>query len=630
MFSQPGLFILSLEEICELSEDGEFQVKEVRNILDELILPFHLEPTRWVKYVPIKINVFAWRARRDCLPTRSNLIHRGVVLDSAVCPLCQVDEENIDHIIFQCDLAKIVFRKICCWWELIWQDLSSYSEWSSWFFNIRLPTKVKAMLEGVFYVAWWSIWVLRNRTIFDETPPRRSALHKDAYEKKLIQVLKIHTDDNVADLLTKAFDISRSKLSTVRQRACIQIGEEKAKTGLNIEECNFNKLGDLVGKGNDYAVNDGRSTDKIKVLNAEAEGISVAGETLSTATLAVSTTSVQPVLLCSFENQEAKMDMRKVIDLEKTKTTHANEIDSLKRRVKKLERINKSRTYKLKRLYKVGLTARVESLDNEEILGEDASKQGRRIDDIDANEDITLVNVQDNTKMFDADKDLGGEELFVEQEVIANKKKIGEVTLAQTLTVLKTSKPKAKGDKGKGIMVEEHVKHKKKDQIGLDEEAALKLQAGFDEEQRLAREKAKKELEANIASIETLDDVQAKIDTDHQLTERLQAEEQQELTEFDKIQEMFDRAFKRVNIFEPIRSELVEGKEKRVGEELIQKRAKKQKVKDDKETAELTQLMEIYPNEEDVEIDAIPLAVKSPGIVDWKIHNEEKKAIIKS
>ncbi|GKB00117.1 putative ribonuclease H-like domain-containing protein, partial [Tanacetum coccineum] len=30
----------------------------------------------------------------------------------------------------------------------------------------------------------------------------------DAYEKKLIQVLKIHTDDNVADLLTEAFDVS--------------------------------------------------------------------------------------------------------------------------------------------------------------------------------------------------------------------------------------------------------------------------------------------------------------------------------------------------------------------------------------------------------------------------------------
>ncbi|GJV73142.1 hypothetical protein Tco_1493137 [Tanacetum coccineum] len=38
---------------------------------------------------------------------------------------------------------------------------------------------------------------------------------RDAYEKKLIQVLKIHTDDNVADLLTKAFDVSRVSLRRV-------------------------------------------------------------------------------------------------------------------------------------------------------------------------------------------------------------------------------------------------------------------------------------------------------------------------------------------------------------------------------------------------------------------------------
>ncbi|GJV80850.1 hypothetical protein Tco_1516720 [Tanacetum coccineum] len=32
---------------------------------------------------------------------------------------------------------------------------------------------------------------------------------RDSYEKKLIQMIKIHTDQNVADLLTKAFDVSK-------------------------------------------------------------------------------------------------------------------------------------------------------------------------------------------------------------------------------------------------------------------------------------------------------------------------------------------------------------------------------------------------------------------------------------
>ncbi|GJW12285.1 hypothetical protein Tco_1578112 [Tanacetum coccineum] len=51
----------------------------------------------------------------------------------------------------------------------------------------------------------------------------------------------------------------------------------------------------------------------------------------------------------------------RVLDLEKTRTSQHNEIVSLKRKVKKLEKKNRSRAHKLKRLYKVGLTARVES-----------------------------------------------------------------------------------------------------------------------------------------------------------------------------------------------------------------------------------------------------------------------------
>ncbi|GKF72754.1 hypothetical protein Tco_0208868, partial [Tanacetum coccineum] len=68
---------------------------------------------------------------------------------------------------------------------------------------------------------------------------------------------------------------------------------------------------------------------------------------------------------------------------------------------------------------------------------------------------------------------------------------------------------------------------------------------------------------------------------------------------------MFDRAFKRVNTFEDFRTELVEGKEKRERTELIQEITKKQKVEDDKE-----QCLKIIPDEEEVETDAIPLAVK--------------------
>nr|GEU42495.1 hypothetical protein [Tanacetum cinerariifolium] len=77
-----------------------------------------------------------------------------------------------------------------------------------------------------------------------------------------------------------------------------------------------------------------------------------------------------------------------------------------------------SKTHKLKRLYKVGLIAKVESSHAKETipsLGEDASKQGR-LSDIDADEAITLVSTHDDAKMFDADQDLHGEVVFVAKQ----------------------------------------------------------------------------------------------------------------------------------------------------------------------------------------------------------------------
>ncbi|GJV22528.1 hypothetical protein Tco_1371548 [Tanacetum coccineum] len=106
---------------------------------------------------------------------------------------------------------------------------------------------------------------------------------------------------------------------------------------------------------------------------------------------------------------------------------------------------------------------------------------------------------------------------------------------------------------------------------------------------------------------------------------------------FANIQELFDKAMKRVNTFVDYKTELVEGSSKKVYAEIAQesssKRArdeleqesiKEKKVDKDKETVELQSLMQIIPDEYEVAIDAIPLATMPPTIVDWKIYKEGK------
>ncbi|GJU36122.1 hypothetical protein Tco_1184476 [Tanacetum coccineum] len=106
-----------------------------------------------------------------------------------------------------------------------------------------------------------------------------------------------------------------------------------------------------------------------------------------------------------------------VLDLENAKSDQAIEIASLKKRVDKLEKKSKFRTTGLKRLKKVGAALRIESSNDSLGAQEDASKQGRRIEDIDADAKVTLVNEtqerQDEDLMFDIGV-LDGDEMFVD------------------------------------------------------------------------------------------------------------------------------------------------------------------------------------------------------------------------
>nr|GEY66824.1 RNA-directed DNA polymerase, eukaryota [Tanacetum cinerariifolium] len=66
----------------------------------------NLNATRWVKTVPIKIDILAWHTRLDRLPNRVNLITRGINIDSSLCPVCSSVPEDSNHLFFLCDLGK--------------------------------------------------------------------------------------------------------------------------------------------------------------------------------------------------------------------------------------------------------------------------------------------------------------------------------------------------------------------------------------------------------------------------------------------------------------------------------------------------------------------------------------------
>ncbi|GJZ91195.1 hypothetical protein Tco_0663122 [Tanacetum coccineum] len=357
----------------------------------------------------------------------------------------------------------------------------------------------------------------------------------------------------------------------------------------------------------------------------------------------------------------------------------SKDIASLKKRVKKLERKRKSKTPRMKRLFKVGRSAQVVS-SKDEGLGdqEDASKEGRKIDDINKDAEVTFINETqgryDDAQMFDTDV-FNGEEVFIaeqSEEVVEEVVSTAEVNLVQkgkpcqsTITTTPSTIPKAKSitfrdpvesttrptltlipsnikDKGKAKMIKPEEPLKMKEQIRLDEELAFKLQAEEEEQARLARDGGL-------------------------LAERLQAREQKLLTDEEKARLFVELLEKRkiaalraqekrnkppakaqkkstmVNMFVDMDTELVkesskkaeeemapESSSKRAGEELEQEVKKKQKSLGSRRKLRMKKLIKVVPDEEEVALDAIPLSTKPLSLLIGRLLKKERSVYFKS
>nr|GEV21485.1 RNA-directed DNA polymerase, eukaryota, reverse transcriptase zinc-binding domain protein [Tanacetum cinerariifolium] len=91
---------------------GDFSVSSVRKLIDNDIIPKCISKMIWIKEVPIKINVHAWKVIHDYLPTRFNISRRGIEIESILCPMCECSPESSRHLFFSCKMISDAMRKI--------------------------------------------------------------------------------------------------------------------------------------------------------------------------------------------------------------------------------------------------------------------------------------------------------------------------------------------------------------------------------------------------------------------------------------------------------------------------------------------------------------------------------------
>ncbi|GJR72290.1 RNA-directed DNA polymerase, eukaryota, reverse transcriptase zinc-binding domain protein [Tanacetum coccineum] len=98
-----------------LNSSGEFSMASVRNLIDVKMFPEGDHKTRWIRYVPIKVNTRAWKVMTNSLPTRFKISRRGININSITCANYDMGVETTSHLFFTCDMTQQVARLITRW-----------------------------------------------------------------------------------------------------------------------------------------------------------------------------------------------------------------------------------------------------------------------------------------------------------------------------------------------------------------------------------------------------------------------------------------------------------------------------------------------------------------------------------
>ncbi|XP_071709175.1 uncharacterized protein [Rutidosis leptorrhynchoides] len=150
-----------------------FSVSSTRKLIDDHDSAPYTVATTWCKLVPIKVNIFIWRLKIYRLAIRDNLVARGIDIDDSGCCFCDETFEDAYHLFLHCDTSKQIWSKISLWSNLSLPSWPSMANLWAWIDGVPILHNKRLITSIVIFATLWSIWRLRNCTIFKDKSFRK-------------------------------------------------------------------------------------------------------------------------------------------------------------------------------------------------------------------------------------------------------------------------------------------------------------------------------------------------------------------------------------------------------------------------------------------------------------------------
>jgi len=145
-----------------------FTTKSLYRFLSDSGVSSRVAGLIWKSKVPLKIKFFLWQIFNNKLQVARSLVKRGWRGNSQCC-LCAC-VEDINHILFKCHLAKLVWGMLQEIYDIQYCP-RSLGELSSLWFLGKGPWP-KRLIMFVFACFAWALWTCRNKMMIEKHFPK--------------------------------------------------------------------------------------------------------------------------------------------------------------------------------------------------------------------------------------------------------------------------------------------------------------------------------------------------------------------------------------------------------------------------------------------------------------------------
>jgi hypothetical protein len=125
----------------------------------------------WHPHVPLKVSIFAWRLQRDRLPTKANLVSRGILSAAAhQCVSGCGEVESAHHLFLTCSTFGPIWALVQAWIDI---PMVEYTCLRDHFVHFTLSAggsrARRSFLQLIWLACVWVVWTERNHRLFRGT-----------------------------------------------------------------------------------------------------------------------------------------------------------------------------------------------------------------------------------------------------------------------------------------------------------------------------------------------------------------------------------------------------------------------------------------------------------------------------